>query len=218
MKCCESTLESIVGTISRRDFMKVCTAAAVYMGLSESFGPKIAEAATAAAKRPPVIWLSGQECTGCTESLLRTSHPSIGTLLLDLISLDYSETLNTGAGHQAEECRKQQSRERDVHDQLLDVSHGRGSHEPCLAKEEPGNEEQQDRYDAGGGFDGCHGAAILPATVRSVLQHCALRYLSADRCDRARRRRRHRRGPLRPQSPRVPRLHGDQVAPSSQSG
>jgi hydrogenase small subunit len=75
------------------------------MGLSESFGPTIAEAATTAAKRPPVIWLSGQECTGCTESLLRTSHPTIGTLLLDLISLDYSETLNTGAGHQAEEFR-----------------------------------------------------------------------------------------------------------------
>ncbi len=110
MKCCDSThcdftQESIAGGVSRRDFMKVCSAAAVYMGLSESFGPTIAEAATTAARRPPVIWLSGQECTGCTESLLRASHPSIGTLLLDLISLDYSETLNTGAGHQAEEFR-----------------------------------------------------------------------------------------------------------------
>ncbi|MBW1814125.1 MAG: hydrogenase small subunit [Deltaproteobacteria bacterium] len=110
MKCCDSnhcdfTQESIAGGVSRRDFIKVCSAAAVYMGLSESFGPTIAEAATTAAKRPPVIWLSGQECTGCTESLLRTSHPTIGTLLLDLISLDYSETLNTGAGHQAEEFR-----------------------------------------------------------------------------------------------------------------
>ena len=110
MKCCDSThcdftQESIAGGVSRRDFIKVCSAAAVYMGLSESFGPTIAEAATTAARRPPVIWLSGQECTGCTESLLRASHPSIGTLLLDLISLDYSETLNTGAGHQAEEFR-----------------------------------------------------------------------------------------------------------------
>ena len=110
MKCCDSThcdftQESIAGGVSRRDFIKVCSAAAAYMGLSESFGPKIAEAATPAARRPPVIWLSGQECTGCTESLLRASHPSIGTLLLDLISLDYSETLNTGAGHQAEEFR-----------------------------------------------------------------------------------------------------------------
>jgi hydrogenase small subunit len=75
------------------------------MGLPASFGTKIAEAATAAKKRPPVIWLSGQECTGCTESLVRTSHPTLEHLILDLIALDYSETLNTGAGHQAEEFR-----------------------------------------------------------------------------------------------------------------
>lgn len=110
MKCCdsihcESAQQSIAEGVSRRDFMKVCTAAAVYMGLSESFGPAIAEAATDAARRPSVIWLSGQECTGCTESLLRASHPDLATLILDLISLDYSETLNTGAGHQAEEYR-----------------------------------------------------------------------------------------------------------------
>ncbi len=110
MKCCDSThcdftQKSIAGGVSRRDFIKVCSAAAVYMGLSESFGPTIAEAATTAARRPPVIWLSGQECTGCTESLLRASHPTFATLILDLISLDYCETLNTGAGHQAEEFR-----------------------------------------------------------------------------------------------------------------
>ena len=64
MKCCESTHEPLIGGYSRRDFLKVCTAAAVYMGLSESFGPKIAEAASKAARRPSVIWLSGQECTG----------------------------------------------------------------------------------------------------------------------------------------------------------
>ncbi|MGE4558855.1 MAG: hydrogenase small subunit, partial [Desulfobulbus sp.] len=64
----------------------------------------IAEAVTSP-KRPPVIWLSGQECTGCVESLLRTGHPSIETLIFDLISLEYSETLNAGSGHQAEEAR-----------------------------------------------------------------------------------------------------------------
>jgi len=101
----ESPQEFMPGGVSRRDFIKVCTAAAVYMGLTESFGPTIAEAVTVAAKRPPVIWLSAQECTGCTESLLRAGHPTLETLIFDLISLDYSETLNTGAGHQAEEFR-----------------------------------------------------------------------------------------------------------------
>jgi hydrogenase small subunit len=55
--------------------------------------------------KPSVIWLHFQECTGCTESLLRTSRPGLAELLLDLISLDYHETLFVAAGHQAEEAR-----------------------------------------------------------------------------------------------------------------
>jgi hydrogenase small subunit len=54
--------------------------------------------------KPSVIWLHFQECTGCTESLLRTSHPALSTLILDLVSLDYHETLLAAAGHQAEKC------------------------------------------------------------------------------------------------------------------
>lgn len=87
--------------INRRDFMKYCTAMATAMGLSTSVAPRIAAAITSP-HRPPVIWLHGQECTGCTESLLRSSHPTLDHLLLDLISLDYHETLSAGAGHQAE--------------------------------------------------------------------------------------------------------------------
>lgn len=87
--------------VSRRDFMKFCGIMAVSMGLPLGAGTQIAEAVSNP-RRPPVIWLHGQECTGCTESLLRTSHPSLEHLILDLISLDYHETLNAGAGHQAE--------------------------------------------------------------------------------------------------------------------
>jgi len=88
--------------VSRRDFMKFCGIMAVSMGLPLGAGTQIAEAITNPKRRPPVIWLHGQECTGCTESLLWPSHPSIEHLILDLISLDYHETLNVGAGHQAE--------------------------------------------------------------------------------------------------------------------
>jgi hydrogenase small subunit len=93
-----------IGGLSRRDFLKYCSIMAVSMGLPYEYGAKIAEAATAA-KRPPVIWLSAQECTGCSESLLRATHPSFEHLILDLISLDYHETLSTPSGHQAEEAR-----------------------------------------------------------------------------------------------------------------
>ncbi len=89
--------------VSRRDFMKYCTVMASSMGLSSGVAPQIAEALTQK-KRPPVIWLHGQECTGCTETLLRPSHPTLENLILDIISLDYHETLLVGAGHQAEEA------------------------------------------------------------------------------------------------------------------
>ncbi len=95
---------TLLSAVTRRDFMKFCTAVAATMGLPVSMAPRIAEAVTSA-QRPPVIWLSGQECTGCIESLLRTGHPTLEHLIFDLISLEYSETLNAGAGHQAEAHR-----------------------------------------------------------------------------------------------------------------
>jgi hydrogenase small subunit len=96
-----------IGGVSRRDFMKFCSVMAVGMGLPIGMGAQIAEAVTTAARRPPVIWLSAQECTGCTESLLRATHPNLEHLILDLISLDYHETLSTPSGHQAEAARSQ---------------------------------------------------------------------------------------------------------------
>ena len=93
------------GAVSRRDFLKVCSMAAAAVGLPASAADKIAEAV--AKKKPSVIWLQFQECTGCTESLLRTGHPDAAQLILDLISLDYSETLMAAAGHQAEAALEQ---------------------------------------------------------------------------------------------------------------
>jgi hydrogenase small subunit len=63
--------------------------------------------ATRTARTPEsVIWLHFQECTGCSESLLRAEHPTLEKLILDVISLDYHETLMAAAGHQAEAARK----------------------------------------------------------------------------------------------------------------
>ena len=87
----------------RRDFMKVCTMAAAAVGLPSWAAEQMAQTA-ASPKKPSVIWLHFQECTGCTESLLRTSHPDVADLILDLISLDYHETLFAAAGYQAEEA------------------------------------------------------------------------------------------------------------------
>ena len=92
--------------LERRDFLKVVTAAAAAVGLSSSTAIEIAEAATKGLK-PSVIWLHFQECTGCTESMLRTSSPDLAELILDLVSLDYHETLFAAAGHQIEDALHQ---------------------------------------------------------------------------------------------------------------
>jgi hydrogenase small subunit len=91
--------------VSRRDFVRICTMAAAAVGLSTSAAAQIA-AAAAKGLKPSVIWLHFQECTGCTESLLRTSTPGLAELILDLVSLDYHETLFAAAGHQAEAALK----------------------------------------------------------------------------------------------------------------
>jgi hydrogenase small subunit len=89
--------------VDRRTFLKVVAQAAAAIGLSGTMAAKMIAAVEKGA-RPSVIWLHFQECTGCTESLLRTSHPGLAEVLFDLISLDYHETLMAASGHQAEEA------------------------------------------------------------------------------------------------------------------
>jgi hydrogenase small subunit len=89
----------------RREFLQFCATLAATMGLPAGAEAAVAKAVEAA-KRPSVIWLHFQECTGCSESLLRAEHPTLEKLILDVISLDYHETLMAAAGHQAEDARK----------------------------------------------------------------------------------------------------------------
>ena len=82
--------------------MKLCAGMAATLGLSQHAVAKMATALTSP-ERPPVIWIGAQECTGCTESLLRATHPTIENLILNTISLEYHEVLSAAFGHQAEE-------------------------------------------------------------------------------------------------------------------
>ena len=87
--------------VSRRAFLKFCTTLASMLALPPSMGPVMAQA-IAAKRRPSVIWLPFQECTGCTESITRSGTPTLEALIFDLVSLDYQETIMAAAGHQAE--------------------------------------------------------------------------------------------------------------------
>ncbi len=52
--------------------------------------------------RLKVVWLHLAECTGCTESFVRTITPNLADFILDFASLDYHETLMIANGWQAE--------------------------------------------------------------------------------------------------------------------
>lgn len=86
---------------SRRDFLKFCAVMTAGLGLEASSVPRVAYALENK-PRVPVIWRSFQECTCCSESLIRAAHPLAQDIVLDLISLDYQETLMAAAGSWAE--------------------------------------------------------------------------------------------------------------------
>ena len=92
--------------ISRRSFIKFCTAAASAMALPPSVGVAMAEQLRQA-PRPSVVYMSFQECTGCLESLTRSFAPTIENLIFNVISLDYDDTLMAAAGEAAESARDQ---------------------------------------------------------------------------------------------------------------
>ena len=91
--------------VSRRSFLKFCAATASMMALPPSMIPVIASTLEKA-RRPSVIWLSFQECTGCTESITRSSSATIEDLIFNAISLDYHHTLQAASGDAAEAARE----------------------------------------------------------------------------------------------------------------
>ncbi|MBL8492263.1 MAG: hydrogenase small subunit [Rhodocyclaceae bacterium] len=91
--------------VSRRAFLQFCTATTAMLGLPLEKAHAVAEA-IAKARRQSVIWLSFQECTGCTESITRSHSPSLENLIFDLISLDYHHTLQAASAEAAEAARE----------------------------------------------------------------------------------------------------------------
>lgn len=88
---------------SRRDFLQFCSWLAAAAGISSTLVPDVVRALETK-RRLPVVWFHFQECTCCSESFIRSSHPIVSDVILDKISLDYTETLQAAAGRQAEEA------------------------------------------------------------------------------------------------------------------
>ena len=92
--------------VSRRSFLKFCTLTASSLALPTG-AAKVIAATLATVPRPTVVWLSSQECTGCSETVLRSFEPSVESLILSEISLDYHNTLMAPSGTAAEDARRQ---------------------------------------------------------------------------------------------------------------
>ncbi len=90
--------------MSRRSFLQFSAAMAAALALPAAYAPRIARAVEAA-PRIPVIWLRGQSCGGDTEAMLRSADPSVSSLLLDVLSVEYHESLLATAGADAELAR-----------------------------------------------------------------------------------------------------------------
>jgi hydrogenase small subunit len=88
---------------TRRDFIKFCGWIAAAAGIQSNGVAQVVKSLDTK-PRLPVVWFHFQECTCCSESFIRSSHPIVSDIVLDKISLDYTETLQAAAGKQAEEA------------------------------------------------------------------------------------------------------------------
>jgi hydrogenase small subunit len=64
------------------------------------------ETALESPKRTPVVWLELQDCAGCSEAFLRASSPTIAEVVLDVLSVDYHETIMAASGANAEAAKQ----------------------------------------------------------------------------------------------------------------
>jgi len=87
--------------VNRRRFMKFCAAMTATLALPPRYVAQVASALEKT-KKPVLVWLQFQDCAGNSEAILRSSHPSVLEVVLDLLSWEYHEIIMAGAGHQAE--------------------------------------------------------------------------------------------------------------------
>src|SRR5208282_2125173 len=96
--------------VSRRDFVKFCNLMVATLALPPRYLSAV-EKALSQTTRPTLVWLEFQDCAGNSESMLRTSNPTVTEFVLDLLSWEYHELIMAGAGKQAEEALERVVRE-----------------------------------------------------------------------------------------------------------
>jgi hydrogenase small subunit len=85
---------------TRRQLVKYCSGLLATLAMPERYLAQTV-AAVGKARKPVLVWLQFQDCTGCSESMLRSSHPDVADVVLDLLSWEYHEVIMAGAGGHA---------------------------------------------------------------------------------------------------------------------
>ena len=84
------------------------------MTASLNLHPQYESSVTKAVKqinKIPIIWLELSDCTGNSESFIKSSHPTVDDLILDFVSLDYHELLMAAAGDDSENALEETIKE-----------------------------------------------------------------------------------------------------------
>ncbi len=85
--------------ITRRKFLAYSAKLAALMGIATSGIPPIAESLEElSVENPPVLWLQGLSCSGCSVSLLNSEEPGPAQLLIRHISLLFHSALSAATG------------------------------------------------------------------------------------------------------------------------
>ena len=98
----ETVLDSCMKRgVSRRRFMEFCGTMAATLALPTGYSQTIAGALTQK-RKPTLVWLEFQDCAGNSESMLRSTHPTVEEVVLETLSWEYHETIMAGYGKHAE--------------------------------------------------------------------------------------------------------------------
>ena len=98
--------------VSRRQFVQFCSAILATLALPDRYLGAVVNALQKTDK-PVLVWLEFQDCAGNSESMLRTSSPTVAEFVLDLLSWEYHELIMAGAGKQAEDVLDRVVKEHD---------------------------------------------------------------------------------------------------------
>ncbi|MFV8395604.1 hydrogenase small subunit [Corynebacterium hindlerae] len=103
--------------VPRRDFLKMCGGLAGVFAVGSPLA-QMPEAAAeeianklGAVKKPNVVWLQLQECTGCMESTIRSGGATVEQLVLELLSVNYNDLVMAASGTGAEKALEDTNRE-----------------------------------------------------------------------------------------------------------